>query len=65
MAECIQRYKIATLQLISTMVVDLLANSKIAEYDLSSLRESGANRGLKLSPSILRTASLLDSDSLN
>lgn len=37
-AECIQRYKIATLQLISTMVVDLLANPKIAEYDLSSLR---------------------------
>lgn len=36
--ECIQRYKIATLQLISTMVVDLLANPKIAEYDLSSLR---------------------------
>jgi fatty-acyl-CoA synthase len=37
-AECIQRYRIGTLQLISTMVVDLLANPKIADYDLSSLR---------------------------
>ena len=37
-AECIQRYKIRSLQLISTMVVDLLANSKIDQYDLSSLR---------------------------
>ena len=37
-AECIQRYQIATLQLISTMVVDLLANPKIGEYNLSSLR---------------------------
>jgi fatty-acyl-CoA synthase len=37
-AQCIERYKIATLQLISTMVVDLLANPKIEDYDLSSLR---------------------------
>ena len=37
-AQCIQRYKIASLQLISTMVVDLLANPKLADYDLSSLR---------------------------
>ncbi len=37
-AQCIARYKIATLQLISTMVVDLLANPKIEDYDLSSLR---------------------------
>jgi fatty-acyl-CoA synthase len=37
-AQCIARYRIATLQLISTMVVDLLANPKIEEYDLSSLR---------------------------
>ncbi|HEY0846226.1 MAG TPA: long-chain fatty acid--CoA ligase [Noviherbaspirillum sp.] len=37
-AQCIQRYRIRTLQLISTMVVDLLANPKIGEYDLSSLR---------------------------
>ncbi|HEY8609170.1 MAG TPA: long-chain fatty acid--CoA ligase [Noviherbaspirillum sp.] len=37
-AECIQRYKVRSLQVISTMVVDLLAHPKIAEYDLSSLR---------------------------
>ncbi|HJV85193.1 MAG TPA: long-chain fatty acid--CoA ligase [Noviherbaspirillum sp.] len=37
-AACIQRYRIGTLQLISTMVVDLLANPRIGEYDLSSLR---------------------------
>ena len=37
-AELIQRYRIATLQLISTMVVDFLANPKITDYDLSSLR---------------------------
>lgn len=37
-AQCIQRYKIATLQLISTMVVDLLANPNIGNFDLSSLR---------------------------
>ena len=37
-AQLIPRYKIATLQLISTMVVDLLANPKIGEVDLSSLR---------------------------
>jgi fatty-acyl-CoA synthase len=37
-AQCIARYRIATLQLISTMVVDLLANPKIEDYDLSSLR---------------------------
>lgn len=37
-AQCIERYRIATLQLISTMVVDLLANPNIAAYDLSSLR---------------------------
>ncbi len=37
-AQCVQRYRITTMQLISTMVVDLLANPKIAEYDLSSLR---------------------------
>jgi fatty-acyl-CoA synthase len=37
-AQLIQRYRIITLQLISTMVVDLLANPKIGEVDLSSLR---------------------------
>ncbi|WP_394777546.1 long-chain fatty acid--CoA ligase [Undibacterium sp.] len=37
-AECIQRYKVGSMQLISTMVVDLLAHPGIADYDLSSLR---------------------------
>jgi len=37
-AQCVQRYRITTMQLISTMVVDLLANPKIGDYDLSSLR---------------------------
>lgn len=37
-AQCIQRYRIAALQLISTMVVDLLANPDIGNFDLSSLR---------------------------
>ena len=37
-AKCIQRYQIKTMQLISTMVVDLLANPRIADYDLSSVR---------------------------
>jgi len=37
-AELIQRYRIDSMQLISTMVVDLLANPKIADYDLSSIR---------------------------
>jgi fatty-acyl-CoA synthase len=34
----IQRYRVTTAQLISTMVVDLLSNPKLEEYDLSSLR---------------------------
>lgn len=37
-AECIQRYRVTSLQVISTMVVDLLANPKIGEYDLSSIK---------------------------
>src|ERR1035437_511884 len=37
-AACIEHYRIETVQLISTMVVDLLANPAIADYDLSSLR---------------------------
>ncbi|WP_151638449.1 long-chain fatty acid--CoA ligase [Noviherbaspirillum aerium] len=37
-SECIQRYRITSLQVISTMVVDMLANPRIGEYDLSSLR---------------------------
>lgn len=37
-AECIQRHRITSLQLITTMAVDLLAWPKLPEYDLSSLR---------------------------
>ncbi len=37
-ARCIERYRIASLQVITTMVVDLLAYPKLSEYDLSSLR---------------------------
>jgi fatty-acyl-CoA synthase len=37
-ARCVERYRITTMQLISTMVVDLLANPKLGDYDLSSLR---------------------------
>jgi fatty-acyl-CoA synthase len=36
-AECVQRYKINGAQLISAMVVDLLANPKVDRYDFSSL----------------------------
>jgi fatty-acyl-CoA synthase len=36
-AQCIQRYRISSAQLISTMVVDLLSNPKIDQYDFSSL----------------------------
>ena len=36
-AECVQRYKVKTMQLIATMVVDLLAHPRIGEYDFSSL----------------------------
>jgi fatty-acyl-CoA synthase len=37
-SECIQRYRVTSLQVISTMVVDMLANPRIGDYDLSSLR---------------------------
>jgi fatty-acyl-CoA synthase len=36
-AECVQRYKVNGAQLISAMVVDLLANPKVDRYDFSSL----------------------------
>jgi fatty-acyl-CoA synthase len=36
-AECIQRYRVSGAQLISTMVVDFLANPKVDRYDFSSL----------------------------
>jgi fatty-acyl-CoA synthase len=37
-AQCIARYRVTNLQLISTMVVDLLACPELSRYDLSSVR---------------------------
>jgi len=37
-AACVQRYRITGMALITAMVVDFMANPKLAEYDLSSLR---------------------------
>lgn len=46
-AECIQRYKVNGVQLISTMVVDFLSNPNIGGYDLSSLtRISGGGAAM-------------------
>jgi fatty-acyl-CoA synthase len=36
-AACMQRYRVQAWQAISTMVIDFLANPRLAEYDLSSL----------------------------
>ncbi|MBC7957963.1 MAG: long-chain fatty acid--CoA ligase [Cytophagales bacterium] len=40
-AECIQRYRITGLGLITAMVVDFVSNPKLDDYDLSSLRRIG------------------------
>ncbi len=46
-AECIRRYRVAAVQLISTMVVDLLSSPRVGEYDLSSLsRMSGGGAAM-------------------
>lgn len=46
-AECIKRYKVNGMQLISTMVVDLLASPNVDQYDLSSLtRISGGGAAM-------------------
>ncbi|MDX9845290.1 MAG: long-chain fatty acid--CoA ligase [Aquabacterium sp.] len=37
-AQLIQRYKVTGTQMIVTMVVDLLSNPRLAEYDLSSIK---------------------------
>jgi len=37
-AQCIERYKISTFGCIPTMIVDFLANPKVSEYDISSLK---------------------------
>jgi fatty-acyl-CoA synthase len=46
-AECIRRYRINAVQLISTMVVDLLSSPRVDEYDLSSVtRMSGGGAAM-------------------
>jgi fatty-acyl-CoA synthase len=46
-AECIRRYRITGVQLISTMVVDLLSSPRVGEYDLSSVtRMSGGGAAM-------------------
>jgi fatty-acyl-CoA synthase len=46
-AECIKRYRINSVQLISTMVVDLLSSPRVDEYDLSSVtRMSGGGAAM-------------------
>lgn len=46
-AQCIERYRVNGVQLISTMVVDFLANPKVGEYDLSSItRISGGGAAM-------------------
>ena len=37
-AQCMQRHRVNTWQAITTMVVDFLANPRLGEYDLTSLR---------------------------
>ncbi len=37
-AQCIERYKISTFGCIPTMIVDFLANPKVSDYDISSLK---------------------------
>jgi fatty-acyl-CoA synthase len=46
-AECIRRHGVTGVQLISTMVVDLLSSPRVAEYDLSSVtRMSGGGAAM-------------------
>jgi fatty-acyl-CoA synthase len=46
-AQCIERYKVSGVQLISTMVIDFLSNPKVGDYDLSSLtRISGGGAAM-------------------
>ena len=40
-AQCVQRYGISSLTLITAMVLDFMANPRLDEYDLSSLRRIG------------------------
>jgi fatty-acyl-CoA synthase len=46
-AECIRRHRVTGVQLISTMVVDLLSSPRVGEYDLSSVtRMSGGGAAM-------------------
>jgi fatty-acyl-CoA synthase len=46
-AECIRRHRVTGLQLISTMVIDLLSSPRVGEYDLSSVtRMSGGGAAM-------------------
>lgn len=46
-AQCIERYKVSGVQLISTMVIDFLSNPKVGNYDLSSVtRISGGGAAM-------------------
>jgi fatty-acyl-CoA synthase len=40
-AECVQRYRVTALGLITAMVVDFVSNPRLDDYDLSSLRRIG------------------------
>ncbi len=40
-ALCVQRYRVTGLGLITAMVIDFMANPRLSEYDLSSLRRIG------------------------
>jgi fatty-acyl-CoA synthase len=40
-AECVQRYRVTGLGLITAMVVDFVSNPRLDDYDLSSLRRIG------------------------
>ncbi len=40
-AQCVQRYGITSMALITAMVIDFMANPRLGDYDLSSLRRIG------------------------
>jgi fatty-acyl-CoA synthase len=40
-AQCVQRYRVTGMALITAMVIDFMSNPRLGEYDLSSLRTIG------------------------
>jgi fatty-acyl-CoA synthase len=40
-AQCVQRYRVTGMALITAMVIDFMSNPRLGEYDLSSLRSIG------------------------